>query len=1093
MKRSSHRIDRAIPLAFLASLLLVLVFWPSAAVLAHSDIIRAEPGQNTVLAEAPDQVVIWFTESLETRFGEIQVLDTTGQRVDKGDSAVDPQDPTKMTVSLLPLANGTHTVAWTNVSTVDGHKVRGSYLFSVGEPIAAVDVSALTEQPLLQSPLEPIFRWFSLLSIMAVVGGLAFQILVLRPALAVVQPPKTKGKLSQDLAERAAFLNWIAVALFALASVGHLILQVSITFELRFLQSLGRPMTDMLFDTNWGQLWLARMTLTLALAACLWLASRSVKNGSAYKSGSANLYTPYEAAIGALGLLILLTFSLASHAAATDEISLAATFNDYVHLLAAVIWVGGLFYFAPALPLISRDLSPKQQKTLLAAMVPRFSILGITSVVVMAVSGLYSAWAQVTLPSALATPYGRVLLVKIGLVGLILILAAVNLVWVRPKLAKDGKAGRHLQRLVTAEALLAVVILFAVGLLTALEPGRQVASRQNLGLEQDLVFSETVEGLDIELAITPGQVGLNQITVTLSDANDQPFADEADITLRPAFLESDLGAQAISAAKVGVGQYQSDEVFLNLPGLWQIALTARLPESSDVRTAYRFDLGQVSGDSSTISPEAGTGQSLWAAEIALLGIVLLVAGALMNRRRRPGMLVALPGIAAFIFAAFLALTAPTSEPDVAQAALPAADVNPFHPDNDSVGQGQRVYEDQCMICHGLTGHGDGPRSAGIDAVDIIEHVPLHADIDYFEIVAAHTERGDLAQNTGEISDDNVWHLVNYLHAFETDQLLAEAYFSQARELAEQGDFAGALAGLDQAIELSPRFVQALQGRGIIYLDQGKFVQALAEFDQIIASDPSFLDSYYYRAEAFRFAERWPEAINDYTQAISLEPNRSQAYYGRALAYAQAGQPDNAIADLQHYLTIAPTTDQVPVEQLIAELQSSRAQSTDGPAAAVTLNQSDLPGGFEELPALSLGLSEGRPISIGTVVAHSFAFGHRDHFELVWGYSTPLLSESDQAAFDDQLNETTLLAFLSDGLGTENIQEVVTLSSPPELGSSSAKVEVVFDSDRQQTRVVGVAVRKGDSGILLFIATVDGSVPASELDSLARILLDRTES
>jgi tetratricopeptide (TPR) repeat protein len=304
-------------------------------------------------------------------------------------------------------------------------------------------------------------------------------------------------------------------------------------------------------------------------------------------------------------------------------------------------------------------------------------------------------------------------------------------------------------------------------------------------------------------------------------------------------------------------------------------------------------------------------------------------------------------------------------------------------------------------------------------VDIIEHVPLHADIDYFEIVAAHKERGDLAQRTGEISDDNIWHLVNYLHAFETDQLLAEVYFSQARDLAEQGDSAGALAGLNQAIELSPRFVQALQGRGIIYLDQGKFVQALDEFDQIIALDPSFPDSYYYRAEASRYVERWPEAINDYTQAISLEPNRSQAYYGRALAYAEAGQPGEAIADLQYYLTIAPTADQALVEQLIAELQGSPAQSADGRAPSFTLNQSDLPAGFEELPALNLGLAEGKPISIGTVIARSFAFGHRDHFELVWGYSTPLLSENDQAAFDDQLNETALLAFLSDGLGTEN--------------------------------------------------------------------------
>ena len=158
-----------------------------------------------------------------------------------------------------------------------------------------------------------------------------------------------------------------------------------------------------------------------------------------------------------------------------------------------------------------------------------------------------------------------------------------------------------------------------------------------------------------------------------------------------------------------------------------------------------------------------------------------------------------------------------------------------------------------MICHGLTGYGDGPRSVGIDAVNIIEHVPLHADLEYFEIVAAHADRGDLNYSTSAIGDEDIWHLVNYLHAFEADQLLAEEYFAQARDLAEQGDFAGALALLDRVIDLSPRFAQALLGRGIIALDQGNMAQAIADLDRIIALDPSYADGFYFRAEAYRLS------------------------------------------------------------------------------------------------------------------------------------------------------------------------------------------------------------------------------------------------
>jgi tetratricopeptide (TPR) repeat protein len=176
-----------------------------------------------------------------------------------------------------------------------------------------------------------------------------------------------------------------------------------------------------------------------------------------------------------------------------------------------------------------------------------------------------------------------------------------------------------------------------------------------------------------------------------------------------------------------------------------------------------------------------------------------------------------------------------------------------------------------MICHGLTGHGDGPRVAGTDAVEIIEHVPLHADNEYFEIVSDHDRRGDLVYSTREISDDQIWHLVNYLRVFETDQLLAETHFSQARALAEQGDFEQALLLLNQAIELSPRFVLALQGRGIISRGRGDLEQAIADHSHILMLDPGNADGYYDRAEAYRLAGRPLLAANDLQRYLDLEP------------------------------------------------------------------------------------------------------------------------------------------------------------------------------------------------------------------------------
>ena len=58
--------------------------------------------------------------------------------------------------------------------------------------------------------------------------------------------------------------------------------------------------------------------------------------------------------------------------------------------------------------------------------------------------------------------------------------------------------------------------------------------------------------------------------------------------------------------------------------------------------------------------------------------------------------------------------------------------------------------------------------------------------------------------------------------------------------------------------------------------------------------------------------------------------------------------------------------------------------------------------------------EGGPIAIGTTIASSFAFGHSDHFELIWGYTTPLPGLLEQRAFDSSLNKADLIAFLSAG-------------------------------------------------------------------------------
>ena len=172
-KFGGGRIQMAAALVGLLALLVwgALLLWPPPAQ-AHANLSRSTPAADAVLPQPPTRIALWFTEPIEPGLSEIQVLDAAGGRVDDGNSVVDPRDATAMSVGIDGvLPDGGYVVGWRNVSTIDGHLVRGSFRFSVGAA-AAGPAPELPSQPLLQSPAEPAIRWLTLLGGLAAVGGL---------------------------------------------------------------------------------------------------------------------------------------------------------------------------------------------------------------------------------------------------------------------------------------------------------------------------------------------------------------------------------------------------------------------------------------------------------------------------------------------------------------------------------------------------------------------------------------------------------------------------------------------------------------------------------------------------------------------------------------------------------------------------------------------------------------------------------------------------------------------------------------------------------------------------------------------------------
>ena len=99
-------------------------------VLAHAHLNQQVPAADSVVA-APQALTLNFSEGIEPGFSGVVVTDAQNQVIKTGTATRDEKNKAQLTVPLeQTLASGTYQVDW-HVVSVDGHKTKGSYHFSV--------------------------------------------------------------------------------------------------------------------------------------------------------------------------------------------------------------------------------------------------------------------------------------------------------------------------------------------------------------------------------------------------------------------------------------------------------------------------------------------------------------------------------------------------------------------------------------------------------------------------------------------------------------------------------------------------------------------------------------------------------------------------------------------------------------------------------------------------------------------------------------------------------------------------------------------------------------------------------------------------
>ena len=106
---------------------IILLFAANA--FAHAEYKSSVPEKDATV-KAPAAVVIEFDEEVNPKLSLIQVEDSGSQKVDKGDSHL-VGDEKHLGVDLGALKPGIYNVLWTSVAADDGHKLTGTFSFTV--------------------------------------------------------------------------------------------------------------------------------------------------------------------------------------------------------------------------------------------------------------------------------------------------------------------------------------------------------------------------------------------------------------------------------------------------------------------------------------------------------------------------------------------------------------------------------------------------------------------------------------------------------------------------------------------------------------------------------------------------------------------------------------------------------------------------------------------------------------------------------------------------------------------------------------------------------------------------------------------------
>ena len=434
---------------------------PATMASAHAVLDNSVPTSGATLEDSPLQIVLDFDESVESSLGYIKLFSSSGKRVQLPAVKADASDASIVRVVPPTLAQDSY-VAVYRVISADGHPVEGAITFRVGAG-AVSNLASVIETALQDSETSnavkvamALMRFISYIAISIVLAGIFF-------LLGSDAPRKGLNRavvLAGSVLGLSTALLYLLHGMNASGGTWGQIANVSVVKDV--------------FATQVGESLFARIVVSFLLVSV-------VARWGKFVAVFAFATLPF-------------TYAFAGHAAVDSPAALTIALLA-LHVAAVGVWCGGLI-----LLIFVKDIRT-------TSIVEWFSQRAAVLIAVVVATGVVQALLLMDgIGNLTKTSYGKALIAKVCVVGIMLICAAI----VRRRFYESGVS--RLRAVLCAEVVVGLVVLSITSGMVAASPRPTVS---NAPFSTALVQGDVIANI----TISPPRVGESEMHVIVSPPN----------------------------------------------------------------------------------------------------------------------------------------------------------------------------------------------------------------------------------------------------------------------------------------------------------------------------------------------------------------------------------------------------------------------------------------------------------------------------------------------------------------------------------------------------------------------------------------------